>query len=121
VVNRQPNPILSPRPINRTIELKRHMMNRAVGGEYLEHTAVRPGTETLIRKQHEDNQRRRRISEKEDKAAGVREALKLNVTTEIAATIAPVTGTTFVPLAQANPQAELEQREPIRPRCQCST
>jgi integrase len=50
----------------RTIELLRHMMNWAVGREYLERTPFRRGTETLIRKQHEDNRRRRRISEDEE-------------------------------------------------------
>jgi len=54
VVNRQPNRILSPASINRVIELRRHMMNWAVGREYLERTPFRRGTETLIRKQHED-------------------------------------------------------------------
>jgi integrase len=66
VVNRQPNRILSPASINRTIELLRHMMNWAVGREYLERTPFRRGTETLIRKQHEDNRRRRRLSEDEE-------------------------------------------------------
>ena len=66
VVNRQPNRILSSASINRTIELMRHMMNWAVGREYLDRTPFRRGTETLIRKQHEDNQGRRRISEEEE-------------------------------------------------------
>ena len=66
VVNRQPNRMLSAASINRTIELLRHMMNWAVGREYLERTPFRRGTETLIRKQHEDNQRRRRLSEDEE-------------------------------------------------------
>jgi integrase len=66
VVNRQPNRILSPASINRTIELLRHMMNWAVGREYLERTPFRRGSETLIRKQHEDNRRRRRLSEDEE-------------------------------------------------------
>lgn len=52
--------------INRTIELLRHMMNWAVGREYLERTPFRRGTETLIRKLREDNRRRRRISEDEE-------------------------------------------------------
>jgi hypothetical protein len=68
IVNRQPNRILSPASINRTIELFRHMMNWAVGREYLERTPFRRGTETLIRKQHEDNRRRRRLSEEEEEA-----------------------------------------------------
>jgi integrase len=66
VVNRQPNRTLSPASINRTFELLRHMMNWAVGREYLERSPFRRGTETLIRKQHEDNQRRRRLSEEEE-------------------------------------------------------
>ena len=66
VVNRQPDRTLSPASINRVIELMRHMMNWAVGREYLDRTPFRRGTETLIRKQHEDNQRRRRLSEDEE-------------------------------------------------------
>src|SRR5262249_3598380 len=66
VVNRQPNRTLAPASINRTIELLRHMMNWAVGREYLDRTPFRRGTETLIRKQHEDNRRRRRLSEDEE-------------------------------------------------------
>jgi len=58
---------LSPASVNRTIELMRHMMNWAVGREYLDRTPFRRGTETLIRKLREDNQRRRRISEDEEK------------------------------------------------------
>src|SRR5437016_2363542 len=67
VVHRQPNRMLSPASINRTIELLRHMMNWAVGREHLHRTPFRRGTETLIRKQHEDNRRRRRISEEEER------------------------------------------------------
>lgn len=65
-VNRQPNRTLAAGSINRTIELLRHMLNWAVGREYLERTPFRRGTETLIRKEREDNQRRRRISEQEE-------------------------------------------------------
>lgn len=57
---------LTPASINRTIELMRHMMNWAVAREYLDRTPFRRGTETLIRKLREDNQRRRRISEDEE-------------------------------------------------------
>ncbi len=57
---------LSPASINRTIELLRHMFNWAVGREYLDKTPFRRGTETLIRKEREDNRRRRRISEDEE-------------------------------------------------------
>ena len=42
------------------------MMNWAVGHEYIDRTPFRRGTETLIRKLREDNQRRRRISEDEE-------------------------------------------------------
>jgi integrase len=42
------------------------MFNWAGGREYLDRTPFRRGTETLIRKLHEDNQRRRRISEDEE-------------------------------------------------------
>ena len=45
----------------------RHMMNWGVGREYLDRTPFRRGTETLIRKLREDNQRRRRISEDEER------------------------------------------------------
>ena len=42
------------------------MLNWAVGREYLDRTPFRRGTETLIRKLHEDNRRRRRISPDEE-------------------------------------------------------
>lgn len=57
---------LTPASINRTIELLRHMLNWAVGREYLEKTPFRRGTETLIKKLREDNERCRRISEDEE-------------------------------------------------------
>jgi len=57
---------LAPASVNRSIELLRHMMNWAVGREYLDRTPFRRGSETLIRKQHEDNQRRRRLAEDEE-------------------------------------------------------
>jgi integrase len=43
----------------------RHMLNWAVGREYLDRTPFRRATETLIRKLQEDNRRRRRISDDE--------------------------------------------------------
>jgi hypothetical protein len=58
--------MLSPASVNRTIELLRHMMNWAVGREYIGRTPFRRGTETLIRKLREDNQRRRRIPDEEE-------------------------------------------------------
>ena len=57
---------LTPASINRTIELLRHMLNWAVWREYLEKTPFRRGTETLIKKLREDNQRRRRLSPDEE-------------------------------------------------------
>ncbi len=58
--------VLAPASINRTIEILRHMMNWAVGRQYIDRTPFRRGTETLVRKLREDNQRRRRISEDEE-------------------------------------------------------
>jgi integrase len=58
--------VLAPASINRTIEILRHMMNWAVGREYIDRTPFRRGTETLVRKLREDNQRRRRIAEGEE-------------------------------------------------------
>jgi integrase len=58
--------VLAAASINRTIEILRHMMNWAVGREYIERTPFRRGTETLVRKLREDNQRRRRIAEDEE-------------------------------------------------------
>ncbi|HXE79429.1 MAG TPA: hypothetical protein VNK41_01650 [Vicinamibacterales bacterium] len=67
VAGRRKTPrVLSPASVNRTIELLRHMMNWAVGREYIDRTPFRRGTETLIRKLREDNQRRRRIPEEEE-------------------------------------------------------
>lgn len=59
---------LSPASINRALGLLRHMLNWAVGREYLERTPFRRGTEVLIRLEHEDNKRRRRVSEEEEEA-----------------------------------------------------
>jgi hypothetical protein len=42
------------------------MMNWAVGRDYLDRTPLRRGAERLIRKQYEDNQLRRRLSETEE-------------------------------------------------------
>lgn len=44
------------------------MFNWAVGGEYLERTPLRRGSETLIHLELEDNKRSRRLSEDEEKA-----------------------------------------------------
>jgi integrase len=58
--------VLAAASINRTLEILRHMMNWAVGREYIDRTPSRRGTETLVRKLREDNQRRRRIAEDEE-------------------------------------------------------
>lgn len=57
---------LAPASINRTIEVLRHMLNWAVGREYIDKTPFRRGSETLIKKLLEDNQRRRRIGPDEE-------------------------------------------------------
>ena len=59
---------LTPASINRTLQLLRHMLNWAVGREYLERTPFRRGTEVLVRMEIEDNKRRRRVSEEEEAA-----------------------------------------------------
>ena len=66
IVNRRPNRTLTNASINRSIELLRHMLNWAIGRGYLDRTPFRRGTETLIRKLHEDNRRRRRLTEVEE-------------------------------------------------------
>jgi integrase len=58
----------TPASINRTLGLLRHMINWAVGREYLDRTPFRRGIEVLIRMELEDNKRRRRISEEEENA-----------------------------------------------------
>ena len=57
---------LTPASINRTLGLLRHMLNWAVGREYLDRTPFRRGTEVLVRLEREDNKRRRRVSEDEE-------------------------------------------------------
>ena len=66
VVNGLDKRTLSPASINRTLGLLRHMLNWAVGREYLDRTPFRRGTEVLIRLEREDNKRRRRVSEEEE-------------------------------------------------------
>jgi hypothetical protein len=68
VVNGREGRRLTPASINRTLGLLRHMLNWAVGREYLDRTPFRRGTEVLIRMELEDNKRRRRISESEEAA-----------------------------------------------------
>jgi len=67
IVNRETEPrSLTSASVNRTIELLRHMLNWAVGREYIDRTPFRRGSETLIKRLHEDNKRRRRVSEDEE-------------------------------------------------------
>jgi integrase len=54
--------------VNRQMDVLRHMMNWAVGREYIEQSPFKRGSETLIKKLREDNQRRRRISPDEEAA-----------------------------------------------------
>ena len=68
VVNGLEGRRLTPASINRTLGLLRHMLNWAVGREYLDRTPFRRGTEVLIRMELEDNKRRRRVSETEEAA-----------------------------------------------------
>jgi integrase len=68
IVNSLEGRTLTPASINRTLGLLRHMLNWAVGREYLDRTPFRRGTEVLIRLEHEDNRRRRRVSEEEETA-----------------------------------------------------
>jgi integrase len=69
VIGRRPGlRTLSAGSINRTVDLLRHMMNWAVGREYLQRTPFQRGTETLIKNLHEDNKRRRRVSDDEESA-----------------------------------------------------
>ena len=56
-----------PATINRYLSLLRHMFNWAIGREYLERSPFRRGTQTLIRQQHEDNRRHRRIDRDEER------------------------------------------------------
>ena len=62
VVNRVARRRLKPASINRAVQLLRHMLNWAVGREYIDRTPFRRGSEVLIRLDLEDNIRRRRIS-----------------------------------------------------------
>ena len=67
IVGREPVPrSITAASVNRTVELLRHMMNWAVGRDYIDRTPFRRGSETLIKKLLEDNKRRRRLSEDEE-------------------------------------------------------
>ena len=68
VVNGVAGRRLKPASVNRAVELLRHMLNWAVGREYLDRTPFRRGTEVLIRLELEDNVRRRRIGPEEEAA-----------------------------------------------------
>jgi integrase len=52
--------------INRSLQLLRHMLNWAVGREYIDRTPFKRGTDRLIRPELEDNKRQRRVSEEEE-------------------------------------------------------
>ena len=65
-VSRQTGRRLKPASINRHLELLRHMLNWAVGREYIDGTPFRRGSEVLIRPLLEDNKRSRRIAEEEE-------------------------------------------------------
>lgn len=60
--------VLTPGAINRVVDLLRHMLSWAVGREYIDRTPFRRGSETLIKKLHDDSRRRRRITEDEEAA-----------------------------------------------------
>jgi integrase len=68
VVNSIDGRTLTAASINRTLGLLRHMLNWAVGREYVDRTPFRRGTEVLVRLEREDNKRRRRVSEEEEAA-----------------------------------------------------
>jgi integrase len=69
VIGRRPGlRTLTPGAVNRIMDLLRHMMNWAVAREYIQRTPFRRGTETLIKKLHDDSRRRRRVSEDEEAA-----------------------------------------------------
>src|SRR5579872_1358384 len=71
VVNSIDGRTLTAASINRALGLLRHMLNWAVGREYLDRTPFRRGTEVLVRLEREDNKRRRRVSEERgSRAAG---------------------------------------------------
>jgi len=57
---------LSAASVNRTVQLLRHMLNWAVGREYIDRSPFRRGNENLIKLELEDNVRRRRLSEVEE-------------------------------------------------------
>ena len=57
-----------PATINRYLALLRHMMNWAVGREYLRQTPFRRGSQALITFEREDNRRIRRVSPDEERA-----------------------------------------------------
>ena len=55
-----------PATINRYLSLLRHMFNWAIGRQYIERSPFRRGTQTLIRQEHEDNRRHRRVDRGEE-------------------------------------------------------
>jgi hypothetical protein len=75
VHGRSETPPLANASINRSIELLRHMLNWAVGREYLDRTPFRRGTITMIRKLREGNRRHRRVTEDEARLLQVSQPL----------------------------------------------
>jgi len=57
-----------PATVNRYLALLRHMMNWAVGREYLRETPFRRGTQALITFERENNRRIRRVTPEDEKA-----------------------------------------------------
>ena len=57
-----------PATVNRSLALLRHMMNWAIGREYLRETPFRRGTQAIIAFEPEDNRRVRRVSPEEERA-----------------------------------------------------
>jgi integrase len=55
-----------PATVNRYLALLRHMMNWAVGREYLERTPFRRGSQALIKFERENNRRLRRLNREEE-------------------------------------------------------
>jgi integrase len=67
VIGRRPGlRTLTPGAVNRIVDLLRHMLNWAVGRDYIQRSPFRRGTETLIKKLPDDSRRRRRVSEDEE-------------------------------------------------------
>ena len=64
--DRKTERVRRPATINRYLSLLRHMFNWAEGREYLVRTPFRRGTQNLVPREQEDNQRHRRLSLEEE-------------------------------------------------------